>query len=281
LGGDGSGEGAWPGFTLIELLVVIAIIAVLASMLMPALARAKMKGQDAQCLNNLKQMGLAHFNYVNDFGKTVPYGHYQDLWMRAYIQYHAAVNKVRLCPAAPELSPPGKRKSQNAPAAADMFFECGTVDQAWLWPTNGPWGSPTSTGFQGSYAFNSWLYGGGWPSGWGDEDLAYKNESEIRKPASTPVLGDSVWVDAWPKATDNPSFNGYYGWNDGGMGRYCIARHAAGSADRSQQTQPAGAPRRGSVDVVCADGHAEKVRLQRLWKLNWHRNYEPPATPRL
>ncbi len=54
------------GFTLIELLVVLAIIAILASLLLPTLSRARCKAQGLQCLNNLKQMTLAWSTYAHD-----------------------------------------------------------------------------------------------------------------------------------------------------------------------------------------------------------------------
>lgn len=67
-------QAIYRGFTLIELLVVIAIIAILASLLLPGLSRAKENGQSARCKSNLRQIGLGLTMYVGDHGYYPPHG---------------------------------------------------------------------------------------------------------------------------------------------------------------------------------------------------------------
>ncbi len=248
------------GFTLIELLVVIAIIAILASMLLPALARAKQKSNQVKCMSNLKQMNLAHIMYVSDYNRSVPYDLGNSLWMEKLMNNQAKVHFIRYCPTAPE---PVRRIARN-PLNADY----GTADETWIWRTNG------NNGFQGSYSYNGWFY---YDLGFSQEKV-FTKETAVTNPTLTPFLGDARWVDAGPVATDAPARKVYEGDGPaGGVGRYCISRHSYPTPRSAPKAMAPGAPLPGAVNLALTDGHVELVKLDRLWDFYWHRGYVPPA----
>ena len=240
------------GFTLIELLVVIAIIALLMSILMPALSRVRKQAKAVICQSNLKQIGNAVSMFTGDhdgfLNKGNCGGSHLDHWASAFEPYIGEDYDVYLCPEATKFWTDGHR---------------GKPLSAWgIWENTSPW---YKKGQYGSYGINGWVCNKPRTATSEERYLKYWRRDDVKGAGRVPVLLGAQWIDTWPEPTDEPSdYDGQdfltLGLNSS-MGRVCTDRH------------------NGTLNAVFLDYSVRSVGLKELWILKWHRLYDIHADP--
>jgi len=245
-------------FTLVELLVVIAIIALLMSILMPALARVRNQAKDVLCQSNLKQWGATFSMYAQDndgrfmrgwMGSTVTWG-YGKQWMNQLRPYYGNARNLALCPMT-------KRPKES--------WRLGGTFEAWA--NLGAGDGAVMVGDYGSYGMNDWaynpltdvdLYIPEVPRGH-TQDSWYWRGPDVRRPGNIPLFFDCIWTDAWPDDRNGPPpYSGYAHMTDltnEQMQRICIERH------------------QGTINILFLDYSVRKVGLKSLWTFKWHPHY--------
>ncbi len=247
-------------FTLIELLVVIAIIALLLSILMPALTKVKDQARAVICRSNLKQWGTIYALFGQDNNDKLPQSitgngvNIRDAyWMGATMQYYEDP-KIRFCPAS-------KPDRDNDPTTYDAEDYGATFED---------WGhiaaSSTQTWWDeypsGSYGINEWCADPppGATTYWDQRFLSNNDwRTMTAKGASrVPLFLDCMFVDGFPLDTDRAptSPDQHNGWSNHAMKQFCIDRH------------------NGTINGVFLDLSADKIGLKQLWKLKWHRVFD-------
>jgi prepilin-type N-terminal cleavage/methylation domain-containing protein/prepilin-type processing-associated H-X9-DG protein len=273
------------GFTLVELLVVIAIIAILAALLLPTLGRAKQKTRDLACVSNLKQMTAAGLMYMDEQETMILEGDTNnDLnsWVSS-LGIYGVTSNLLLCPCT-------QTPKQMLPSNAGI----GTASMAWYW-----WAPGDAYPIPGSYSVNGWLFSYDetvvtttWsapppPVVTSNPQFVFTTPTEIQRPSETPMLNDAVWWNEWPLETDQPAPDLSQGASLSilGMQRCTIWRHGGRTATSQVGVQhvmyppQSIMPNDAAINIGFVDGHAEMVKLNNLWTLDWHYNWKASAYP--
>ena len=251
------------GFTLVELLVVIAIIALLMSILMPALGRARKQAQAVICQSQLNSWGLSLqlFAHDNDgyFMKSVCYetGNPADYWTVGLLPYmggeydqQSEARDLFLCPSA--------ARSKNPPNSTRAP---GTTFSAWgpFGPGNENAGDWWDEGAMGSYGINDWIANPPVDSAfWGFPAKYCWRSTSLKGAAQVPVFLDCMYVSAYTLHFDEPPpFPDVYdSWASNGLQLFAMDRHS------------------GGINAVFADWSVRKVGIKELWTLKWHNSFD-------